>query len=152
MSRANSTDETLLAALLGTPIFNADTAQRIAGTTDASTYRALGRLTDAGILEVLSESNRNRVWAATEVLAELDALSTTIGKRTTEHLAPRPGSSHSMPRAATRSVRVCCGWPRLPSSLTSRTNPKHAVSHRLSTQRSDGLVRENLHGMDLLWT
>ncbi|QBS40360.1 Fic family protein [Nocardia sp. CS682] len=84
--RANSADETLLAALLDTPIFNADTAQRIAGTTDASTYRALGRLTEVGVLEVLSESKRNRVWAAVDVLAELDALSVAIGKRTTEHL------------------------------------------------------------------
>ncbi|MFE3000418.1 Fic family protein [Nocardia sp. NPDC059246] len=84
--RANSADETLLAALLETPILNADTAQRISGTTDASTYRALGRLTDAGILELLSESKRNRIWAATDVLAELDALSATVGRRTTEHL------------------------------------------------------------------
>ncbi|WP_306356263.1 MULTISPECIES: Fic family protein [unclassified Nocardia] len=84
--RANSADETLIAALLDTPILNAETAQRIAGTTDASTYRALGRLTDTGILEVLSESKRNRVWAATDVLAELDALSAAIGKRTAEHL------------------------------------------------------------------
>jgi hypothetical protein len=35
---------------------------------------------------VLSESKRNQIWAATAVLAELDALSTTVGKRTTEHL------------------------------------------------------------------
>ncbi|WP_330249320.1 Fic family protein [Nocardia sp. NBC_00565] len=81
--RANSADEALLAALLDTPIFNADTAQRIAGTTDASVYRALGKLTDAGVLEVLSDSKRNRIWAATDVLAELDALSAAIGKRTT---------------------------------------------------------------------
>ncbi len=84
--RANSADEALIEALLDTPILNAETAQRIAGTTDASTYRALGRLTDAGILVVLSESKRNRVWAATDVLAELDALSAAIGKRTSEHL------------------------------------------------------------------
>ncbi|MET8429737.1 Fic family protein [Nocardia sp. NPDC004860] len=84
--RANSAEETLLAALLETPILNADTAQRIAGTTDASTYRALGRLTDAGILELLSESKRNRIWAATDVLAELDALSAAIGRRTIEHI------------------------------------------------------------------
>ncbi|GAB2530847.1 Fic family protein [Nocardia heshunensis] len=80
--RANSADEALLAALLETPIFNADTAQRIAGTTDGSTYRALGRLTEAGILELLSESKRNQIWAATDVLAELDALSAAIGRRT----------------------------------------------------------------------
>ncbi|MFJ4657982.1 Fic family protein [Nocardia sp. NPDC088792] len=84
--RTNSADEAILGALLETPILNADTAQQIAGTTDGSTYRALGRLTNAGILEVLSESKRNRIWAATDVLAELDALSTSIGRRTTAHL------------------------------------------------------------------
>nr|WP_009472958.1 hypothetical protein [Rhodococcus sp. JVH1]EJJ01676.1 hypothetical protein JVH1_0703 [Rhodococcus sp. JVH1] len=36
-----------LDALLGTSIFGADIAQRIAGTTDVSAYRALGRLTAA---------------------------------------------------------------------------------------------------------
>ncbi|WP_373864827.1 Fic family protein [Nocardia pseudovaccinii] len=82
--RANSADEALIAALLDTPIFNADTAQQITGTTDANAYRALGRLTEAGILEVLSASKRNRIWAAVDVLAELDALSAAIGKRTTE--------------------------------------------------------------------
>ncbi|MFI1920502.1 Fic family protein [Nocardia sp. NPDC020380] len=84
--RTNSADEAILGALLETPILNADTAQQITGTTDGSTYRALGRLTEAGILEVLSESKRNRIWAATDVLAELDALSASIGRRTTEQL------------------------------------------------------------------
>ncbi|MCU1645847.1 MAG: Fic family protein [Nocardia sp.] len=84
--RAKSADETLLSVLLDTPIFNADTAQRLTGTGDASTYRALGKLTESGILEVLSESQRNRIWAATDVLAELDALSAAIGRRTTDHL------------------------------------------------------------------
>ncbi|MEU6829227.1 Fic family protein [Nocardia beijingensis] len=81
--RANSADESVLAALLDTPIFNADTAQKMTGTTEASVYRALSRLTEAGVLEVLSENKRNRIWAATDVLAELDALSAAIGKRTT---------------------------------------------------------------------
>ncbi|OOL32424.1 filamentation induced by cAMP protein fic [Rhodococcus rhodochrous] len=84
--RSNSADEKIIDALLDTPIFSADTAQQITGTTDASTYRALARLVAAGVLEVLSESKRNQIWAATDVLAELDALSTTIGKRSTEHL------------------------------------------------------------------
>lgn len=82
--RANSADETLLAALLETPILNAVTAQEITGTTEPSTYRALARLTEAGILELLVESKRNQVWAATDVLAELDALSAAIGRRTIE--------------------------------------------------------------------
>ncbi|WP_019972484.1 Fic family protein [Mycobacterium sp. 141] len=80
--RANSADETLLDNLLEVPIFNADTARSLTGTTDASTYKALGRLTDAGILEVLSSGTRNRIWAASDVLAELDLLGDTIGRRT----------------------------------------------------------------------
>ncbi|WP_067845833.1 Fic family protein [Nocardia lijiangensis] len=84
--RANSTEATVIAALLDNPIFNAETAQKITGTTEASVYRALAKLTDCGILEVLSESKRNRIWAATDVLAELDALSAAIGRRTTARL------------------------------------------------------------------
>jgi len=84
--RTNSADEMLIEALLDTPILNADAAQRITGTSNASTYRALSNLTELGILEVLSESKRNRIWASTDVLGELDALSAAIGRRTTEHL------------------------------------------------------------------
>lgn len=82
--RSGSSDETLLANLLDNPILNIDIAGRLTGTTEASTYRALDRLTAAGVLVVLSESKRNRVWAATDILTELDALSSAIGKRTVE--------------------------------------------------------------------
>ncbi|WP_024794801.1 Fic family protein [Tomitella biformata] len=83
--QANSADGSLIAALLDSPILNADTAESITGTSEASTYRALRKLTEAGILQVLAESKRNRVWAATDVLVELDALSAAIGKRTAHH-------------------------------------------------------------------
>lgn len=79
--RAGSADELLIDALLQTPIFDAETAQTLTGTTDTSTYRALGRLADAGVVEVLSEGSRNRIWAATDVLAELDVLTDAIGRR-----------------------------------------------------------------------
>lgn len=79
--RAGSADETLIAGLLETPIFTAETAQQITGTTDASTYKALKRLTESGILELLFAGKRNRVWAARDVLAELDTLSKAIGRR-----------------------------------------------------------------------
>ncbi|MFI8565557.1 Fic family protein [Rhodococcus sp. NPDC078407] len=92
--RANSADAAIIDALLDTPILNADTASRITGTTDASTYRALARLTEAGLLEVLTASKRNQIWAATAVLAELDALSLTIGKRSLpqQSVQPKDGS------------------------------------------------------------
>lgn len=65
------------------PRLNADTAQQLTGTTVGSTYAALNGLTDAGVLEVLSQNKRHRIWAATDVLAELDALSAAIGRRST---------------------------------------------------------------------
>jgi hypothetical protein len=87
--RANSSDEKLLEHSLDHPILAADTATSLTGTTEAATYRALDRLVAAGVLEVLSESKRNRVWAATDVIAELDALSAAIDRRTTEALTYR---------------------------------------------------------------
>lgn len=82
--RANSADANLVDALLDSPIINADAAQAITGTTEASTYRALARLTDAGVLEIVSDSKRNRIWAAVDVMAELDALTNSIGRRSLE--------------------------------------------------------------------
>ncbi|MFD4444340.1 Fic family protein [Nocardia sp. NPDC058519] len=82
--RAKSSDEMLIVHLLDYPILNIDIANSLTGTTEAATYRALDRLVEVGILEVLSESKRNRVWAATDVLAELDALSAAIGRRSAE--------------------------------------------------------------------
>jgi len=79
--RAGSADEALIDGLLGTPIFNAETAQTLTGTIDTSTYRALGRLVEAGVLEMLADGARNRIWAARDVLSELDVLTETIGRR-----------------------------------------------------------------------
>ncbi len=79
--RTNSADAKLIDNLLDTPILTASTALRITGTSEPSTYKALDRLTAAGVLEVISESRRDRVWAARDVLIELDALSAAIGRR-----------------------------------------------------------------------
>ncbi|WP_368680848.1 Fic family protein [Rhodococcus opacus] len=58
--RSNSADEKIIDALLGTLIFSAPLAHGITGTTDASAYRAPGRLTAAGVLEVPSEASATR--------------------------------------------------------------------------------------------
>ncbi|MDV7090993.1 hypothetical protein R4369_43715 [Rhodococcus opacus] len=104
--RSNFADEKIIDALLGTSIFGADTAQRITGTTDASAYRALGRLTAAGVLEVLSESKRNQIWAATGVLAELDALT---GEGDTRGV--REGAADFTGRYRGPAVGVLCCLP-----------------------------------------
>lgn len=79
--RANSADERLVAALLDTPVFDAGMAVHITGTSQPSTFKALDRLTEAGILEVVSSARRNRIWAAIDVIVELDSLSAAIGRR-----------------------------------------------------------------------
>ncbi|MBC7300467.1 MAG: Fic family protein [Nocardia sp.] len=85
--RAGSADEALLANLLEHPILTIAGANAITAASDSATYRALDRLTDAGILEVVSDSKRNRIWAATDILAELGALNAAIGRRTAAGLS-----------------------------------------------------------------
>ena len=80
--RSGSSEESLIDALLARPVLAADTAQEITGSSDTATYRALNKLTNAGILEVISESKRDRVWAAVDVMNELELLSDAIGRRT----------------------------------------------------------------------
>ncbi|AUN38691.1 Fic family protein [Tsukamurella tyrosinosolvens] len=80
--RSGSSEESIIDALLARPVLDADTAQEITGSSDTATYRALNKLTDAGILEVISESKRDRVWAAVDVMNELELLSDSIGRRT----------------------------------------------------------------------
>ena len=79
--RANSAESILLEQLLDTPIFDAGDAVAMTGRSEVSTYNALNRLTKAGILDVLSANKRNRIWAARDVLAELDALTAAVGHR-----------------------------------------------------------------------
>lgn len=85
--RKGSAEEVLLANLLDHTILNIGAASAITATTASATYRALDRLVELGILEVLSDSKRNRIWAATDILAELDALNATIGRRTAAGLS-----------------------------------------------------------------
>lgn len=80
--RSGSSEESIIDALLARPVLDADTAQEITGSSDTATYRALNKLTNAGILEVISESKRDRVWAAVDVMNELELLSDSIGRRT----------------------------------------------------------------------
>ncbi|MGF0314268.1 Fic family protein [Nocardia fluminea] len=85
--RGGSADEALITNLLAHPILTVAGANAITATTDSATYRALERLVDVGILDVVSDSKRNRIWAATDILAELDALNAAIGRRTTAGLS-----------------------------------------------------------------
>jgi Fic family protein len=80
-ARAGSAASALLDALLDEPVLDADLASRITGTSDAATYDALARLTEAGVLRKLNSSARRGVWAADEVVGEIDALTDRLRRR-----------------------------------------------------------------------
>lgn len=81
--RKGSADEKIIPWLLERPVFEAHSAAHIAGIEERSVYRVLDRLTNAGVLTQITQSQRNRAWAATEVLDEVDQLNRRLaGGRT----------------------------------------------------------------------
>lgn len=79
--RKGSADERILTWLLERPVFEAHSAAYAAGIDERSVYRVLDRLTDAGVLSLITQSQRNRAWAATEVLDEVDRLNRRLANR-----------------------------------------------------------------------
>lgn len=79
--RKGSSDEKILPWLLERPVFEAHSAAYVAGVDERSIYRVLDRLTEAGVLSLITQSKRNRAWAATEVLDEVDRLNKRLAGR-----------------------------------------------------------------------
>lgn len=69
---------TLIDSLLENPVITAADAERITGVDTVNAYRAMKRLEDAGVVHEVTSRQRNRVWAATSVLDELDDLNVRI--------------------------------------------------------------------------
>lgn len=76
--RRGSADEKIIAALLEHPVLEAHTAAHIAGVTLNAVYASLDRLTEAGVIAPITRSKRDRAWAATEVLDEVDRLNARL--------------------------------------------------------------------------
>lgn len=76
--RAGSAVAAILEHLTEHPVMNMDVAARLTSTTPQSIYTAMARLESDGIVHEITGRARDRVWAATEVLAELDELSARI--------------------------------------------------------------------------
>ena len=76
--RAGSTLEALIENLLEHPVLGIEDAVGIAKTSAQSVYLAMDRLTEHGIVKEITGRTRDRVWAASEVIAELDDLSSRI--------------------------------------------------------------------------
>lgn len=81
--RKNSADEKIIPWLLEQPVFAAHSAAYIAGVEERSVYGALERLTKTGVITQITTSQRNRAWAATEVLDEVDRLNARLAQAET---------------------------------------------------------------------
>lgn len=79
--RKNSAEAKLIPWLLEQPVFEAHRAAYIAGVEETSIYKTLNRMTEAGVLSLVSQSQRNRVWAAMEVLDEVDRLNRRLAAK-----------------------------------------------------------------------
>ncbi|PPF79216.1 Fic family protein [Subtercola sp. Z020] len=80
-ARSNSAVTRLLDLLMDHPVISAEQAEDLTGAPTSSVYTALDRLEAAGILHQITQRRRNRVWAVTAVLDELDALNARIARR-----------------------------------------------------------------------
>lgn len=84
--RGGSTAARLLDLLLTHPVVDVADVQNLTGSSYASSNDALARLTKAGVLSLLTQRQRDRLWMAPEVLDELDRMNERIGIR----LPPAP--------------------------------------------------------------
>lgn len=76
--RAGSATAKVIDILLESPVLDIEIAALRTGAGHSSVYDALARLTAAGVLHEVTRSKRDRAWAATDVLAEIDALNARL--------------------------------------------------------------------------
>lgn len=75
--RRSATDQ-LLEVITSTPVFSADDAGTLVTAPTSGVYASVQRLVDAEILAPLTQSRRNQIWGAVDILDELEELSTRI--------------------------------------------------------------------------
>jgi len=79
--RGGSTAAVLIDLLLAHPILDVRDVQNLTGSSYASANDALARLTETGVLALLTRRARDRVWMAPEVLDEVERMNERIGIR-----------------------------------------------------------------------
>jgi len=79
--RRGSAVERLLEALTDVPALTADEANERIGGALSTTYVAIDRLVDAGVLRPLTDRQRDQVWGVVALLDELDDLGMRIAAR-----------------------------------------------------------------------
>jgi Fic family protein len=76
--RKSPAADRIIDALFDNPVMAAAEMVTASGSTTAAAYAAIDRLVDAGILTEMTGRNRDRVWAATDALGELEELDRQI--------------------------------------------------------------------------
>ncbi len=76
--RRSRAAERIIDALFGNPVLAADAIIAASGSATAAAYAVIDRLTDAGVITEITGRKRDRVWAATDALGELEQLDRRI--------------------------------------------------------------------------
>lgn len=79
--RKGSAADRMLDFMLDLPVFTVDQVVTRTGTNLASAYQAVERLEQEAIIYEITGRKRDRVWAASDVLEELDALNARVAMR-----------------------------------------------------------------------
>lgn len=80
-ARRGSTAARLVPAFFDNPVMTVDDVERAAGATSQAVYTALARLEAEGIIHEITGRKRDRVWAASDLMDELDELDRRIAAR-----------------------------------------------------------------------
>jgi Fic family protein len=81
LPRAGTAADVIIGSLLDHPVITADDAIGITKAAPSATYAAMDRLQAVGVVRELTDRKRDRVWAASDILAELDDLTFRIAQR-----------------------------------------------------------------------
>jgi Fic family protein len=76
--RKGSAIARLLPVFFDHPVMNAEDVERHSGAKTVQTYAAIDRLVKAGVIREITGRKRDRVWVASDLLAELDELDRRI--------------------------------------------------------------------------
>lgn len=76
--RQGSAGAKILDALLDHPVLTVESAIAITGRSDAAVYGAMARLVERRVVHEVTGRKRDKIWAATEVVAELEELNRRI--------------------------------------------------------------------------
>ncbi|WP_242864291.1 Fic family protein [Microbacterium testaceum] len=80
-ARRGSAAAALIPAFFDNPVMGVDAIEAVTGVAGQAVYSGLARLEDAGIVQEITGRKRDKVWAASDLLGELNVLDSGIAAR-----------------------------------------------------------------------